>query len=283
MRRYKLMIVGFGRLGRACAEAALDAHDVDLVGVVTRPTPAKLPAPFASVPVAGHPRDLSHPEAVLLCVPSEVATGVAGDLLQQRLPLVECAFLEGRELDAHYDAIGEAAKRHRVPVVVGAGWSPGMLPLLGRAFDILIPHGRTETRDRPGSSLHHAEAARLVSGVKDALATELRDAAGAMKRYLYVELERGASLDAVREAFARDPLFAGEQTEVFEVDSVASIDEASQGVVLERLGTARSGAHQNLLLEARFDAHTFAARTMLDAARRLERLQPGAHRYSLWP
>jgi hypothetical protein len=70
---------------------------------------------------------------------------------------------------------------------------------------------------------------------------------------------------------------------VFAVDSAAAIDAASQGVVIERLGSAHTGAHQAMLLEARFDTHTFAARTMLDAVRRIGRLAPGAHPYALWP
>lgn len=32
VKRLRLAIVGFGRLGRACAEAALHAHDLELVG-----------------------------------------------------------------------------------------------------------------------------------------------------------------------------------------------------------------------------------------------------------
>ena len=44
---------------------------------------------------------------------------------------------------------------------------------------------------------------------------------------------------------------------------------------------AEAGAHPSLLREARFDVPTFAARVMLDAARRLSQLGPGAHRYSL--
>lgn len=283
MKRVRVLVVGFGRLGRACAGAAFEAHDLEVVGVVARPGVAALPPPFSGLRVAAHARDLPRPDAALLCVPALAATDVARDLLQQRLPLVECAALPGRALDAHHDAIGEAATRHRVAAVVGAGWDPGMLPLLRRAFEVLIPHGRTEARDRPGTGLHHTEAARRVAGVRDALATERRDAAGTLRRYVYVELERGASIDAVREAFASDPLFAGEPTEVFAVDSAAAIDAASQGVVIERLGSAHTGAHQAMLLEARFDTHTFAARTMLDAVRRIGRLAPGAHPYALWP
>ena len=52
-------------------------------------------------------------------------------------------------------------------------------------------------------------------------------------------------------------------------------------VMLTRVDPARSGAHQNLLLEGRFDVATFAARVMLDAARWLPTLSAGAHRYSL--
>ena len=37
MRRLRVVIIGFGRLGRACAEAALQTTDLELVGVVVAP------------------------------------------------------------------------------------------------------------------------------------------------------------------------------------------------------------------------------------------------------
>jgi len=40
VKRLRLAIVGFGRLGRACAEAAVLAHDLELAGVVVRRAPA---------------------------------------------------------------------------------------------------------------------------------------------------------------------------------------------------------------------------------------------------
>ena len=54
-----------------------------------------------------------------------------------------------------------------------------------------------------------------------------------------------------------------------------------QGVVLERRSTARQGKHASLLLEARFDPATLSAQIMLDAARRIPLMSPGAHRYTL--
>lgn len=283
MNRFRLAALGFGRLGRACAEAIQEAPDLELTGIVLRPAAVgKLPAPFAHVQVAAHVRDLGRVDGVLLCVPPDAATAAAREVLQCHLPIVECATLEGGALAAHYEAIGRAATNHRAPAIVGAGWNPGMLPLLRHAFETLIPRGHTIATDRPGVSLHHTEAAENVPGVEGALATEYRDAEGRATRYVYAQLETGVNPAHVQAALQADPLFAGEQTLFFPVESIAALEGEGHGLVLERRGTARSGAHQNLLLEARFDVATFAARVMVDAARRLPRLKPGVHRYSLW-
>jgi diaminopimelate dehydrogenase len=68
------------------------------------------------------------------------------------------------------------------------------------------------------------------------------------------------------------------------MEDPASLEATGSGIVLERRGSGEAGAagfHESLLLEARFDTVRFAARVMLDAARRLPLLVPGAHRYSL--
>jgi diaminopimelate dehydrogenase len=284
MRRIRLAIIGFGRLGHACAAALHDSHDLELGGVVAR-SPAALPQPFRHVSVAGHVRELNGVDAALICVPAGQVLEVAREILQQRLPVIECAILEGRALEAHYAALGEAARHHRVPAVLGAGWNPGALPLVRRLFEVLIPHGRTETGAHPGLSLHHTAAVERMPGVKAALACESRAADGRPQRYVYLQLEKGARLERVEAAVRADPLYAGEETLVFSVDDLAAFDAAGSGIVLERRGTGGTGDagfHPSLLLEARFDAAAFAARVMLDAAGRLPQLKAGAHPYSLW-
>ena len=282
MSRRRLAIVGFGRLGMACAGEAAGADDLDLVGVVRRATsPGRLTAPFDRVAVATHLRDLGRVDAVLLCVPPTVASDAARDVLQLGIPLVECAILEGTAAVAHYRAIDSAARNHRVTAWVGAGWNPGILPLLKHAFEVLVPEGLTSVTARPGVDLHHTAAARGIEGVRDALATEFRGEDGRMTRYVYVELVQGADPEHVQAALDADPLFAGTRTLMFPVSNIVDLEKEGHGILLERRGTARHGAHQNLLLEARFDVPTFAARTMLDAVRRLPELPPGARRYFL--
>lgn len=282
MARPRVAIVGFGRLGLACAGEASGAADLELAGVVRRATsPARLTAPFHALTVATHLRDLGRVDAALLCVPPTVASDAAREILQLRIPLVECAVLEERAARAHFEAIDAAARHHRVPAWVAAGWDPGMLPLLRHAFELLVPEGMTSATARPGVSLHHTLAAREIEGVRDALSTEFPGEDGRVTRYVYAELAQGAEPKRVQAALDADPVFAGTRTLLFPVSSIAELQKEAHGIVLERRGTARRGAHQSLLLEARFDATIFAARVMLDAARRLPEIPPGARRYFL--
>ncbi len=281
MRRLRVAVIGLGRLGQACAQALLDADQLALAGIVRRPASLASPSGrLQRVPVAAHVRDLPETDAALLCVPTELVLAVARELLQAKIPIVECARLEGQALEAHHAAIDDAARLYRVAAVVGAGGDPGALPLLRRSFEILIPRGRTESTRHPGLRLHHTMAADHIPGVKVALAGEYRGAAGALQRYVYVELERDADRTQVEAAIKSDPLFAGESTQVFAVGQLSEL-ETNQGLVMERRGSAEKGPHQSLLLEARFDLATFAAHIMLDASRRLPALHPGAHRYTL--
>ncbi len=59
------------------------------------------------------------------------------------------------------------------------------------------------------------------------------------------------------------------------------MEALGQGLVFERRGSGGGGPHPSLLLEGRFDATQFAARAMLDGARRLPQLAVGAHPYHL--
>ena len=98
MFRHKLAkapfaIIGLGNLGRKCAEALLADPALALAGVVRR-NPAPL-GWLGDTPVVGHVAELGAIDAALLCVPPDRVLGMANELLQRRLPLVECARLHG--------------------------------------------------------------------------------------------------------------------------------------------------------------------------------------------
>jgi diaminopimelate dehydrogenase len=270
-RRLQLAVIGPGRLGLACARALLDDEDLALAGIVRRPdSSGELTADLRRHPVVSHVRDLQQ------------VAGVARELLQARIPVVECAALEGRELELHHAGFVEMCQRYRATAVVVAGWNPGLLTLIQQAFRTLIPRGDEVQHRHPGLALHHSAAAEQVAGVAEALEGEMQGADGLPQRYVYLRLQRGADFERVRATILSDPLHAGEPTQVFELDDLEALESGNgQGLALERRATAASGSHASLVFEARCEPADFAARVMLDAARRLPALHHGAHRYAL--
>ena len=275
----RVAIVGLGRLGKACGEAIAATEDLAHAGIVRRPGSLGLPLPqvLRSVPVAPHASELGSLDAVLISLPTPLVLEAATDLLQHCIPIVECATMPSAGYRSYRRQIHEVAVRHKVAAVVGAGWEPGMLSLFRGLFATLCPKGHTETRDRPGVSLHHTLTARSVSGVKDALCAELRAGSGNIQRYVYVELEYGADLLGIQQTIQNDPLFLDEETLVLPVESIAMLEDEGHGVVLERWGTSAGKAHQRFLLEGRFDRVAVTAQMMVAAARALPTLVAGAH------
>ena len=222
-----------------------------------------------------HVSELKGIDAALICLPTELVPRTAHDLLQHKVPIVECAELHGEAFQQHKAKIHRLAYHHRVPAIVGAGWDPGALSLRS-LFALLIPKGQTQTTHRPGVSLHHTVFARDLPGVKEALSTELRTADGKNQRYVYVELEQGADPEVVEQTIVSDPLYLNEETFVFPVKNVAELENEGHGVVMERRGISDQGGHQLLLLEARFDKVTLTAQVMVAAARALPACERGA-------
>ena len=279
MKPLRLAVIGMGRLGLACAEVILDANDLTLAGVVRRPASLALPLPnsLPNVTAVSHFTELDGVDAAIVCVPTEHALEAIVKLLQHRIPIVECATVHGDAFQTRKADIERMAKRHRVAAVLGAGWDPGALSLFRALFALLTPKGHTEITDRPGHSLHHGLAVKAMPGVKDALCAEFPAGNGKIQRYVYVELREGADFEQVSQAIRSDPLFLDEESLVFPVESVALLEDAGRGVVMERRGESGRTGHQFLMLEARFDITALTSEIMVAAARALPRLRPGAH------
>lgn len=277
MKKMRLAIIGPGRLGRKCAEAIAADQTLELAGIVQR-ADTDTPSDFGKgASVVTHISELKNVDAALICVPPDEVLGVAKSLLQSRIPIVECARFHNEEFLRHKSEIHRVALHHKVPAVVGAGCDPGILSLFRGYFALLAPHGHTETTLHAGSSLHHSLAAEGIKGVRKALAAELKPAGGAVQRYVYVELEPSANTDEVERLIVNDPLFLDEQTLVFPVPSIDTLEETNRGVVVERHGKPGETGHASFLLEARFDEIGLAARMMLAAAQSLAMLHAGAH------
>jgi len=275
----RLAVVGLGRIGQACAELIAPSHDLTVEAFVRRPVSGAdgLPDHLRRIPLMTHVGQLKAVDGALICVPTAAVMETASQILQHGIPIVDCAILHGESFHAHKEAIHKVALHHNAPAIVGAGWDPGALSVFRSWLALLTPGGMTETTHRPGITLRHTVMAKSVVGVKDARCTEVRATDGRLQRYVYVELEQGANPDRVAEAIRADPLFLGEETQVFPVESLSSLEGEGRGVVLDRRGPPGRLGHHHFLIEARFDESVVTAQVMLAAARSLPQLEPGAY------
>lgn len=244
--------------------------NLELAGIIRQKNQLneKLPPRFVKVSTVSHISELRDVDAAVICVPTLQVFEVARDLLQHRIPVVECATLHEEAFQRHKLGLDRLAIHHETSAIVGAGWDPGALSLFRGLFSIMIPKGLTESTHHPVAGLHHSTIASAVKGVKKALSTELPATQGKKQRYLYVELEKGAVFAEVEKAIVGDPLFLDEETIVFPVESIAELEEKGAGILVERHEDPAFG-HQTFLLEARFSETVLAARMMIAAARAL--------------
>lgn len=279
MKPLRLAVVGFGKVGQVCAELITLNHDLSVAAIVRRAAGAgeKLRETLRHIPVTTHIGQARDVDAALICVPTNAVIETASQILQHGIPIVECATLHGDALHAHKDAIHKLALHHKAPAIVGAGWDPGALSVFRSWFALLTPRGSMETRRHTGISLRHTTMAQSMVGVKDALCAEVRATDGRLQRYVYVELEKRADVDKITQAIRADPLFLGEDTQVFPIESLSELEQEGRGVVLDRRGAPGRFGHQHLLLEARFDETVLTAQVMLAAARALPQLESGAY------
>lgn len=283
MKKRNVVLLGFGRLGKACADALQGHATLALAGIVRRPSAEAPPiSQQPPCPIVDHIRDLAAVDVALVCLPAGLVGAVARELLQAQIPIVECASLEEPALASHYANLNHAAMNHRVAAVVGAGWNPGVQQIFIQIFTLLIPQGHLTNHRHPGLQLIHSASVTALPGIKNALVGEYKEPNGMRRRTVYVELDDAAHFAQVKQTIQADPLYAGEETDVFALPSLSAMEaREEQGIVLERRSTAQHGRHSSLLLEARFDPATLSAQIMLDAARRIQLMSPGAHRYTL--
>jgi len=109
----RLGVVGFGRVGKACAEALVESKDLVLAAIVRRldNLAQAVPDRFSKIPLVSHAAQVLQVDGALLCVPMAQVLDTAHDCLQHGIPIIECSQLHGEAFQTHRDAIHRLAVR----------------------------------------------------------------------------------------------------------------------------------------------------------------------------
>lgn len=170
MARFKVVIVGYGNVGRGVMHAIASAPDAELAGIISRdPARVKREAPDAPVFSVGDEEAWKKlgADVAILC------GGSAKDLPEQG-PFFSRFFNTVDSFDTHHDipdyfAIMDRTAREAGKVaIISTGWDPGVFSLERVLADAFVPGASHYTFWGKGVSQGHSDAARQVKGVKDA-------------------------------------------------------------------------------------------------------------------
>ena len=276
MKKIRAAIVGYGNIGRFTLEALEAAPDFEVAGIVRRQGSKDCPQELASYSVVSDITELKDVDVAILATPTRSCEEYARKILPLGINTVDSFDIHTKILEyrKNIDAI---CKETKTVSVIAAGWDPGSDSVVRTLMESLAPKGLSYTNFGPGMSMGHSVCVRSKAGVKDALSMTIPLGEGIHRRMVYVELEEGASLDAVTADIKADPYFASDETHVFQVSSVDDVRDMGHGVHLVRKGVSGKTQNQRMEFSMSINNPALTAQILVNVARASLRQQPGCY------
>ena len=276
MKKIRAAVVGYGNIGQYTIQALEASKDFEIAGVVRRNGSENRPPELAEYPVVRNIRELEQVDVAILTLPTRSCPEYAKDILPLGINAVDSFDIHNGILDYRTELMPICKANGRV-AVISAGWDPGSDSVVRVLLEGLAPKGLSYTNFGPGMSMGHSVCARDKKGVKNALSVTIPLGESIHRRMVYVELEEGASLEAVAAEIKADPYFAHDETHVFAVPSVDDVRDMGHGVHLIRKGVSGKTANQRFEFNMSINNPALTAQVLVNAARASMRLQPGCY------
>ena len=276
MKKIRAAVVGYGNIGQYTIQALEASKDFEIAGVVRRNGSENRPPELETYPVVRNIRELEQVDVAILTLPTRSCPEYAKDILPLGINTVDSFDIHNGILDYRTEMMPICKANGRV-AVISAGWDPGSDSVVRVLLEGLAPKGLSYTNFGPGMSMGHSVCARGKKGVKNALPVTIPLGESIHRRMVYVELEEGASLEAVAAEIKADPYFAHDETHVFAVSSVDDVRDMGHGVHLIRKGVSGKTANQRFEFNMSINNPALTAQVLVNAARASMRLQPGCY------
>lgn len=274
--KLKVAIVGYGNIGKYALQAVQAAPDMECAGIVRRdPSKGDFPE-LAPYKVVSDIRELGKVDVAMICTPSRKVEENAHKYLSMGISTVD-SFDIHTDIPSLRDSLGAVAREKGVVSIISAGWDPGSDSIVRCLLQGLAPKGITYTNFGPGRSMGHSVAAKAIEGVRDALSMTIPLGTSVHRRMVYVELEKGASLDKVTAAIKADPYFASDETHVIAVDDVDALNDVGHGVNMVRKGVSGITHDQLFSFDMKINNPALTGQVLVMAARAASRQKPGCY------
>lgn len=276
MKKIRAAVVGYGNIGRYSVEALEAAPDFEIAGIVRRQGDKNKPVELTPYTVVSNIKELQNVDVAILGLPTRECPEYAKQLLELGIHTVDSYDIH-TNIVSYRSELMPLCQKHGKVSVIAAGWDPGSDSVVRTLMEAMAPKGLSYTNFGPGMSMGHSVCVRSKEGVKNALSVTIPLGEGIHRRMVYVELEDGATLEAVTAAIKADPYFASDETHVFAVPSVDDVRDMGHGVNMVRKGVSGKTQNQLFNFEMRINNPALTAQILVGVARAATRLQPGCY------
>ena len=276
MKKIRAAVVGYGNIGRYTVQALEVAPDFEIAGIVRRCGARNVPSELSDYQLVNNINKLKDVDVAILACPTRSCPEYAKQILPLGINTVDSFDIHTSIADYRRELMPINKKTNTVSVIA-AGWDPGSDSIVRTLMETLAPKGLSYTNFGPGMSMGHSVCVRGKEGVKNALSVTIPLGEGIHRRMVYVELEKGYTLEQVTAAIKSDPYFAHDETHVFAVDDVDAVRDMGHGVNLVRKGVSGQTQNQRLEFNMSINNPALTGQVLVNVARASMRLQPGCY------
>lgn len=252
----RIVILGYGNIGRAAEAAVNAAPDMELAGIYHH----------------NDSLDDMQADVALVCTPTREVEVFAKRLIEKGICTVD-SFDIHTQIYALRQSLTAVNKANNAVSIISAGWDPGSDSVVRALLLAMAPKGITYTNFGPGRSMGHTVAAKAIDGVKDALSMTIPLGTGVHRRMVYVELEEGANVKEVEQRLLNDDYFVHDETHMIVVDSVDALNNVAHGVNMVRDGVSGDTHNQRFAFNMTINNPALTGQVMVSCARAAVRLQ----------
>ncbi|MDD3886662.1 MAG: diaminopimelate dehydrogenase [Victivallaceae bacterium] len=175
MLKTKILLVGYGNVGRGVIKSIANNPDMELVGILSR-SPERVKKEFNAVPVRAMTEAEAfiseiRPDVAILCGGSKDDLPKQGPVFAKLVNTVD-SFDNHSRIPEYFKSVNDAALAAGHVSVISTGWDPGLFSLQRVLAGAFIPGARAYgfygLGEKGGLSMGHSDALRTIPGVADA-------------------------------------------------------------------------------------------------------------------
>lgn len=278
MQKARIVIVGFGNIGRGVLEAIQESPDMEVAGIVELPQVIEtIKEEVKNIPIVDNIKKLGKIDIAILAIGSQGVPKIAPAYLQLGINTVDAYDIHGESLMKLREDLDNVARKYHTVSIVSAGWDPGSDSIIRVVLEMIAPKGITYVNFGPGMSMGHTVAVKAIKGVEDAISLTIPKGAGIHERMVYIKLKKGYDFEKVVKNIEKDPYFIHDKVHIFNVEDIKNLIDMGHSVKIERKGVSGKTHNQKIEYIMSITNPAVTGQVMVSAARASLKQKPGCY------